>query len=162
MSQQNATTTRPPCYCGQCGPIPLGVKPTPCNGQRMAWQRNDRGQRDPQLAVETHEEEERDYVRYLRHLIGSGALAVSLALGAVGITGCGPADVADRCKPLADVVTVAQYPDGTFSVDVYGPDGGLLTTAHLGKDAKLADVFPVGCQPDDGDEPCGPGQGQTR
>jgi hypothetical protein len=114
--------------------------------------RNECGMRDPQLAVETHEEEERAYARSLQSVRKiAGVLAVAVAVAVTGLAGC-------HRKPaptLADVVTVAQYPDGTFSVDAYGPDGKLLTSAHLAKDAKLADVFPVGCQPDDGDEPCG-------
>jgi len=114
--------------------------------------RNERGARDPQLAVETRREEERAYTRSLHSVRKiAGVLAVAVAVAVAGLAGC-------HRKPestLADVVTVAQYPDGTFSVDAYGPNGELLTSAHLAKDAKLADVFPVGCQSDDGDEPYG-------
>lgn len=45
------------------------------------------------------------------------------------------------CVHPADLVTVAQYPDGTFSVDLYGPDGQLDSTVHLAADARLSDIF---------------------
>jgi hypothetical protein len=59
-----------PCYCGQCGPIPDGVRPTPC---LLAWCQNDRGVRDPEQAVERHREDEQAYVRGLRAIGQKGA-----------------------------------------------------------------------------------------
>lgn len=55
-----------------------------------------------------------------------------LALGASGCT-----------RAPRDLVTVAQYPDGSFSVDVYDAEGELATTLHLPSDARMADAFPA-------------------
>jgi len=53
---------------------------------------------------------------------------------------CGPAP--DCPVQPADAIMVAQYPDGSFSVDVYA-DGVLESTAHLPADALMADAFPT-------------------
>jgi hypothetical protein len=70
----------------------------------------------------------------------SKLLAVCLGFG---LMGCGGDTPAPCMKAPADLVTVAQYPDGSFSVDVYGATGDLETTIHLPKDAKMSDMFPT-------------------
>lgn len=54
-------------------------------------------------------------------------------------------DNSRRCcaPPPADLVSVAQFPDGSFSVDLYDQDGSLATTFHLPADAPMADAFPA-------------------
>lgn len=88
-------------------------------------------------ALKTREEHDHGY----RHDRKARRTASALLLGAflsLGTWGCSA-----PCKAPADLVTVAQYPDGTFSVDVYGPDGTLATTAHLPADARMSDAFSV-------------------
>jgi hypothetical protein len=75
-------------------------------------------------------------VRIVKKRVPLMLLAGFLTLGSWGC--------AAPCKAPADLVTVAQYPDGTFSVDVYAADGALATTAHLPSDARMSDAFPKG------------------
>lgn len=60
-----------------------------------------------------------------------------------GLAGCHADCPPQATKAPADLVTVAQYQDGSFSVDVYGADGELETTIHLPADAKMSDMFPA-------------------
>lgn len=84
--------------------------------------------------------------------------AVVLTLLLAGsLAGVGGHASGRRSAAPRNVVTVAMYTDGTYSVDTYGRTGDLLTTAHLPGDASLAQLFPLGCQPDDGDRPCAAG-----
>jgi hypothetical protein len=76
-------------------------------------------------------------VRIVKKRVPLVLLAGVLSLGAWG---CGH----DDCKAPADLVTVAQHSDGSFSVDVYDADGSLASTAHLPADARMSDVVPKG------------------
>ena len=82
-----------PGYYGTANDSEIGPEIYPAlDAEPWFRHRNDRGARDPQAAVEVHEEEERAYVRSLRNIGKAGA---SLLLAAVLSL---PAFAAEPCK----------------------------------------------------------------
>lgn len=94
---------------------------------------NDVGQAGLKTVYEHENARRHDRAKWLASRASALLLGAFLALGTWGC--------AAPCKAPADLVTVAQYPDGSFSMDVYAADGSLASTAHLPADARMADAF---------------------
>ncbi len=108
----------------ECGHTiaPAGETPNMrrCRHCRTEYLRNDRGMRDPEMAVRHHEEEEHAYTRYLRGL-GRGMSALLLAACLLG--SAVSAGAAETATPAAPKKPRAK-PAISISVKVY-PGKGL-------------------------------------